>query len=178
MTDLKAIVLAGGQSRRMGRDKAVLRLAGKSFLDHALRLARDCGADDIVILGRDDHALARKDRRPHAGPAASLCCYTDTLVAPTRHLVLPVDMPLLTPEQISPLLSCAHGGYYESHYLPFVATLKKGIRPAGNKMTDLLRALAVPSHPLPDMWHHAFANINSPDDLDALERAQARPSKP
>jgi len=175
MTGLKAIILAGGQSRRMGRDKASLRWEGKSFLDRALALARGCGADDIIILGRDDHVLARKDKQPYTGPAQALCHYADTLPVPARHLVLPVDMPLLSPEQISPLLASPRGGYFETHYLPFVANLEKGIAPTGDRMTDLLRALAVPVHPVPETWQHAFANINCREELDALQRGEAIP---
>jgi molybdopterin-guanine dinucleotide biosynthesis protein A len=45
------LVVAGGQSRRMGRDKAVLPWAGSTLLDVALERLRACCAPVGILCG-------------------------------------------------------------------------------------------------------------------------------
>lgn len=53
---LTGLVLAGGQSRRMGTDKAQLRLAGERLVDRALRrLAERC--DQLIVASGDGRRL-------------------------------------------------------------------------------------------------------------------------
>lgn len=52
-----AIVLAGGRSRRMGRDKAWLELDGRPLLVHVVELLGRCGCSPIVISARPGQAL-------------------------------------------------------------------------------------------------------------------------
>lgn len=47
---ISAIVLAAGQATRFGQCKQVLRLGGKTILDHALDNLRGSKIDDIVIV--------------------------------------------------------------------------------------------------------------------------------
>lgn len=91
-----AIVLAGGQSRRMGVAKATLLLDGKTLLRHAVDACTDC--DPIVVVGPPELAplladvpgcvLTREDPPgggPSAGLAAGLAALADpTLTDPTR----------------------------------------------------------------------------------------------
>ena len=75
MTLRYGVVLAGGQSRRMGgEDKAALRLAGRPLIAHVIdRLAPQ--VDRLVIAGRHDYGtgLATVGDDPQmAGPVAAL----------------------------------------------------------------------------------------------------------
>jgi molybdenum cofactor cytidylyltransferase len=45
-----ALVLAAGASRRLGRPKQLLRIAGESLLRRAARLALESGADDVIVV--------------------------------------------------------------------------------------------------------------------------------
>jgi molybdenum cofactor cytidylyltransferase len=57
-----AIVLAGGQSSRMGRPKALLPIGdgGETFLSRIVRTLRAADVDDVlVVVGRDAPAVAR-----------------------------------------------------------------------------------------------------------------------
>lgn len=45
-----AIVLAAGESRRMGQDKLLLRVGGRALLAHTLEAFEDCEAVDQVVV--------------------------------------------------------------------------------------------------------------------------------
>lgn len=49
--DLTAVILSGGASRRMGRDKASLELDGIPLLERTATAARAAGASRIVVVG-------------------------------------------------------------------------------------------------------------------------------
>jgi len=55
MTDLTAVILSGGASRRMGRDKASLVLDGVSLLERTASAVRAAGATRIVVAGPPLH---------------------------------------------------------------------------------------------------------------------------
>ena len=67
-------VLAGGASRRMGRDKAFVRLRGETLLERSHRALVDAGADPVVVVGGDADRIAElglkpvPDRNPGSGP--------------------------------------------------------------------------------------------------------------
>jgi molybdopterin-guanine dinucleotide biosynthesis protein A len=47
-----AVILAGGKSSRMGRDKAFLETGGESLLARQIALVREVGAREVFISGR------------------------------------------------------------------------------------------------------------------------------
>ena len=104
-----ALILAGGKSRRMGRDKARLELAGRPLLARQIELARELGADKIFISGRAgaDYAAfgceVLFDFYPEAGPLAGVERGLATATAPFL-LVLAVDLPRMTVEFLQRLL--------------------------------------------------------------------------
>lgn len=95
--DISGYVLAGGRSSRMGRDKALIPLAGRPLIEHAVsKLRRICA--DVRILSPDP-ALAAfapilPDLHPNCGPIGGI----EVALVQTTHdwnAFLPVDMPLL-----------------------------------------------------------------------------------
>lgn len=93
-------VVAGGQSRRMGRDKALLPWNGGTLLDHAVTRLRAVCREVRVLSGGDrryaDRGLpvdvdAIADGGPLAGLATAL-----TVAAPRSVLLLGVDIPFVT----------------------------------------------------------------------------------
>lgn len=79
-----AVILAGGMSRRMGRDKAALPFGEETMLSHLVRLYRpyfDLTAVSVNTAGRFETygALEVVDRRPGDGPLAGLeAAFLDT----------------------------------------------------------------------------------------------------
>src|SRR6266702_770498 len=94
---ISGYVLAGGRSSRMGRDKALLQLAGKPLIEHAVaKLRRVCS--DVHILSSNSalvpYAPLIPDTHPGCGPIGGM----EAALTHTRHdwnLFLPVDLPFL-----------------------------------------------------------------------------------
>jgi molybdenum cofactor guanylyltransferase len=96
--NFSAVILAGGKSSRMGRDKAWLKVGGQTLLARQIEIAREIGAREILISGRPGVDYAEfdcrvvKDQWPDAGPLAGIAAALEATTA-TRLLVLAVDMP-------------------------------------------------------------------------------------
>jgi molybdopterin-guanine dinucleotide biosynthesis protein A len=58
MVEITAIVLAGGQSSRMGQDKALLPMRGVPMLQHVCAIAQQCCSSVIVVTSWPDRYRA------------------------------------------------------------------------------------------------------------------------
>lgn len=104
------LVLSGGQSRRMGRDKALLEYAGETQLGRAVRLLERHLERVFVSVRPDqaDDAERRRfaqviDRYTDIGPAAGILSALDT-EPDVAWLVLACDLPNANDETIAMLL--------------------------------------------------------------------------
>lgn len=96
-SEIGGYVLAGGKSSRMGRDKALIELAGEPLLRHAVKkLRRVCM--DVRVLGADPRLAAYApivpDLHPGCGPLGGM----EAALAHSIfdwNLFMPVDMPFL-----------------------------------------------------------------------------------
>ena len=52
-----AVILAGGESRRMGRDKAWLEVNGRPLIGRGLGVVREAGIKEIFLSGRARRGL-------------------------------------------------------------------------------------------------------------------------
>lgn len=91
---LAGIVLAGGQSRRMGRDKALLPWKESSLLAHMQALLRDAAAHPVVVSGAYPDFDGVVDVIPGLGPLGGLHSVVQALPDGVAWVV-PVDMPRL-----------------------------------------------------------------------------------
>lgn len=131
--EIWGVVLVGGRSSRMGRDKAaLLHPAGGTFLDHAIgRLRRlscptaICGstrvppawAQDLAVVAIPDPPMSAQAAiagppqplGPVAGIVAALL--HSASAGATGILVTPVDMPHLSREHLRPLLEAARQSF-------------------------------------------------------------------
>ncbi|NCQ30553.1 MAG: molybdenum cofactor guanylyltransferase [Armatimonadetes bacterium] len=109
------IILAGGQSRRMGVDKRRLELGPHTLLETALHSARRV-CSEVVMVGR----LPPDLRPPNVrcvddcpglrGPAAGIAAGLQAISSP-RALVLACDMPFVTEALLRHLLTRAAEGW-------------------------------------------------------------------
>ncbi len=50
---ISAIILAAGYSRRMGKNKLLLKYRGESLIEHTIETIERCGFSEIILVGRD-----------------------------------------------------------------------------------------------------------------------------
>ena len=115
-------VLAGGASKRMGRDKALLPHGGATLVEHIAKIVKEA-AGSVTLIG-DSARLAHldlpvvADDRPGLGPAGGV--YTALRVSETDwNLVVACDMPAVTVEALRAILRQAGiTGHFEPSLSP------------------------------------------------------------
>jgi len=113
--NFSAVILAGGKSSRMGRDKAFLEFEGAPLLARQVKLAREAGAKEIFISGRANtdyttfNCPILFDDFPDAGPLAGIDRALDVCATPIL-LVLAVDMPQMTASLLQELVAQCEAG--------------------------------------------------------------------
>jgi molybdopterin-guanine dinucleotide biosynthesis protein A len=105
-----AVLLAGGESRRMGRDKAAVVFQDEPLWRRQLRVLRDLGPEKVFVSARTetswlpDGTELLLDEPPSRGPLSGLTKALEQME--TSHLlVVAVDMPFVTREQLAFLCS-------------------------------------------------------------------------
>jgi len=98
--EITGFILAGGQSSRMGENKAFLMFEGKPLIDYSIASARSL-CEDVFIVGPKElyGAFGRivKDVYPDCGPLGGIHAALGRSQT-ELNLVLPVDMPFLPPD--------------------------------------------------------------------------------
>lgn len=96
-------VLAGGLSRRMGREKALIEFGGRPLIVHALEILREAGIPASIAGARSElgaFAPVVHDANSGSGPLAGICA----ALAATRgqHAIfLSVDLPFVPPSLVA-----------------------------------------------------------------------------
>lgn len=173
---LLGAILAGGQSRRFGSDKAEAMLNGRKLIDHvAAALQRDC--DALVICGRAHPSMPWIEDSPHAGlgPLGGLCaaltygrnagfdavlsapCDVPDLPADLRQLLAQNSLPAYVADQpVIGLWPCTLADTLHAHLEQSAdRSLRAWVRATGATPIELAR------NP---------RNINTLDDLAALRQ--------
>jgi len=123
---LIALILTGGQSVRMGRDKALVDWGGRRAIERVADLGWAVGAGAVLSVGRDYGFGFVGDPTPEAGPVGGLRAglAEARLRGAARALVLAVDAPTLRAEDLAPLLAApAPGATFEGLPAPMVLAL-------------------------------------------------------
>jgi molybdopterin-guanine dinucleotide biosynthesis protein A len=184
---LSAVLFAGGESRRMGTDKATLRFAGKPLWQHQLSLLRQLQLSEILVSARIDPVWRPNDvdlvldatelHGPLSGLAAALA-----RVRTSHLLALAIDMPFMTADY---LRSLGEGIRANSGVVPMIADRAEplaAIYPAKaiaqvfaglrgpdfslqNVVRQLLRDGELHAIPVGNAERRFFRNLNAPGDL-------------
>ena len=184
------VLLAGGRSRRMGTDKALMPFLGTTLLRFQLEHAALLGVTEVLVsAGENAAGLQREapqlriipddlpDRGPLGGIAACLRRASSAFC-----LTLPVDVPFLPAEALaalcgqpdaSPVLQLEHGGGRE----PLIARWRSDVwREAEHAIRSgpvaahrFLAALGAASFSAfdPPLEAEHLQNLNAPADLPA-----------
>lgn len=188
--DITAVILAGGKSRRMGQDKALLPVQGKPLFERVLEPLQDCFTQLLVIGDRPKRfEQYHLTVLPDLFPGSSLGgLYTGLQHATTETVfVTSCDLPFpnraiirhicqlkegydvvvpYSPLGIEPLFAC----YRKSGLTAMRAQLEQGVFTISTVFSKL-QTRHVPWHELQalDPAGTAFLNLNTPADLAALE---------
>jgi len=185
--NFSAVILAGGRSSRMGRDKAWLEVDGRPLLARQIQIAVQTGAREIFISGREEadysgfgHPVLR-DLFVGAGPLAGIERALDAAAWPLV-LVLAVDLPQMDPEFLRGLGADAAdeigvvprldgrieplAAYYPRKAQPLAARRlrEQRLAAAGFAERCVQSGLARWTE-VPEPQTRCFANWNTPDDL-------------
>jgi molybdopterin-guanine dinucleotide biosynthesis protein A len=188
-----AAVLAGGASRRMGRDKATLAVGGVALAAGVLAAAAEV-ADPVVLVAPEGHPARGLSPRvvtdPGEGPLAALAAALAALEA-DHVLVLAGDHPGLAVELLAQLVALAPGGEAVAcrrgpRLEPLVAVYRRApalaaapaprAGPAGRRsLLGLLADLDTvvveePQWRTLDPGGRSFVDLDDPGDLAAWER--------
>lgn len=188
---MTAFVLAGGQSARMGRDKALLELSGKPLIEHALDALRALGYAPRIVGTRPDlekFAPVVPDAYPNAGPLGGIASAL-AISGSEQNLFLPVDLPALPlsflrwlvrraqTTQASATVPRLQGlpqplcAVYSRALLPHLqAALSEGNAKVMRAVarTRVIDSFDVESVAAAESWpspHHWFDNLNTPGDF-------------
>ncbi len=196
---ISAVVLAGGRSRRLGSDKALLELDGQGLLARAVRKLATL-SDDLVVVTSMPEAYEHMtlgarfvpDERP--GQGALMGIYSGLRAAAHEHAaVVACDMPFFSVAllrhmqqelagcdvvipRLGDLLEPFHA-IYGKRCLPFMAdALERGRRRIVT-FFDSVRVCYVRESTIDrfDPLHAAFLNVNTPADWQLVQEMVSRP---
>lgn len=193
---IAGILLAGGRSRRMGRDKALLPLPGTerlTFVEHLSTMLTAC-CSEVVLVARDAEQAAEyafadiqtiTDEAPDIGPLMGLYSGLRAITA-SHALVIAVDMPFVQPAVVRLLLSqpqddallvpVVNGFHqvllavYPRSILPAVEERLRAGRRDPRSLLAVARVRSIDEAQLRavDPQLRSFVNINTPEELTNL----------
>jgi molybdopterin-guanine dinucleotide biosynthesis protein A len=157
---MTGVVLAGGKSTRMGRDKAALEFDGQTLLERAVAVLRQCFPEVIVV---------RQDDVPGLGPIGGIA--TALRRAP-EIFVVACDMPFLDAARIREMAAQLPGydavaipgeplhAAYSARILPVIEAQIAAGDYSVQKLLSKLRVKFVDAKPI--------LNVNTPQEWEAL----------
>ncbi len=187
---ITGVILAGGESRRMGSDKSLLPIHGARFIDHVY--ARLAALFDEVLIVTNSPELypeipCRKVPDIYAAQGALAGIHSGVKHAQQQHtFVVGCDMPFVTPELVRCICAEAERGdlilpVSSSGHEPLHALYGKTCLPAMEQVLDQgkqrivsffkqVRVVEIPAEKLQqvDPQERSFRNINTPEEYFQL----------
>jgi molybdopterin-guanine dinucleotide biosynthesis protein A len=189
MEGVNGFVLAGGQSTRMGADKAFVELNGHTLLEQALQTLSAVVSEVRIVGNREKFRAIRdviEDELPDHGPlggihAALRASHEDL------NLILAVDMPFVEASFLEYLVEHARAGpavvtipRVAGRWQPLCAVYRRefaevaepALRAGKNKIDPLFGQVPLQVIEEAEITEHGFAlemfrNVNTPEELSA-----------
>ncbi len=186
MNNLTGIILAGGKSSRMGKDKGLVKYAGKAMVEYSLEICRQLCNEILISTANPDYAVFGypliedeiQDIGPIGGIYAALKRAGNSLT-----IILPCDTPFLKKElfellvdkakeadivvpyteelNMEPLCAC-----YSKTLLPL---MEKQIAEKDFKLQNLIERAQSKKIKIDNRYEfyteNLFSNMNNPKDL-------------
>jgi len=191
LTDITGVILVGGKSRRMGRDKAFLELEGKPLVERLLSVFKECFSE-IILVGDNGQRFSNYDVPVFTDiyPGSPLGGIYSGLYHSTNRSIFVASCDLAYPnsaviqqicsltngyDAVVPVLS--HGfetlcAVYSKNCLPAMQAMLEG---GNHRIFDLYPQINVRSVPyaqlaIADKDGRAFLSVNTPDEFDAVKK--------
>jgi molybdopterin-guanine dinucleotide biosynthesis protein A len=158
--ELTGILLVGGASSRFGSPKELAEYEGQTLAERAWRLLAEA-CDERLAVGRG--GLPDPGTGPVAAIAAGLRAATHELA-----VVIPVDMPLLTPDALRLLAQACRDAAIAQHGPLPCAVARRALPAFETGERRLLTVLEGLDTARVELEERLLANVNTPADLDTL----------
>jgi len=134
---INGIVLAGGLSSRMGRDKALLPWQGRTLLEHMRGLLLQAGAERVWVSGDYPAFGGISDQVVRCGPLGGLHSVVQQM-PDSQAWVVAVDTPLLAPRLLQRLAAEGRGActIFDGHPFPMLLNVDNATRSVLAAMLD------------------------------------------
>ena len=194
MSEISAVVLAGGKGSRLGRDKSFLVLDGKPLIARTVERLAELSDDIIVVTNRPEPYRALglparlvPDETPGVGALMGLYSGLKAATHPFAAVVA-CDMPFLSLALLRYMHSLTEGydivvprlgrfqeplhAVYSKLCLPFIERrLRQGSRRIVSFFPDVrVRHVEEPALKQHDPQHRSFLNVNPPEDWERVQR--------
>lgn len=190
-----ALILAGGEGRRMGGNKPFREVGGMTLLARVIKTARaQCdhvmisSNEDTAIFAEYDVSVVRDLPKAGQGPLGGVLGGLDVLPDDIDWLVsFPVDCPIVPDDMVAQLLNGARNANVKAafashadrdHYLSSIWH-RDGASVIARQLADDNRRVGVAlrmmdavkvAFPVSEGAIEPFTNVNSPEDLSALNK--------
>lgn len=157
------VLLAGGQSSRMGKDKARLQLQGKTLLERCSSILLETGVNRVIVSG-GQYQGGVVDCIPNKGPLGGIhsVLQSENIVSAKGLLISTVDMPAMKSELLKQLLvsglACEKACIFEHHPFPMYLPNTTEVKTLVN--TCLIQGELAVKHLLDKI---GFESIENPD---------------
>jgi molybdopterin-guanine dinucleotide biosynthesis protein A len=193
---VSGVIMAGGVSQRLGRNKALERIGGKTLIERVVDSLVPLTTEVLVVVGRPEQAAALhlppsvrvvSDRYPGRGSLGGIFSGVDASAEPWS-LVVACDMPFLNRELLRHLIGESGGvdavvprlgGQPEPLHALYSkacpAPMERMVRAGDLKIAPLFEAVRVryvdeETIDRIDPRHLSFFNINTQADLEEATR--------
>jgi len=181
---ITGIILSGGQSTRMGTDKALLRINGKTLLECALGICRPVCSDILISSNNPEHEKFGykiiPDERKNCGPLGGIYSCLKKSVT-DWNFIISVDSAFVTQDFVAFLISeigdfdaiiPVHKNGKEPliamYHKNCISVIREKIKLRDFKMQHLLNELNSKFVDVViwiEKYPEIFRNINRPEDL-------------
>jgi molybdopterin-guanine dinucleotide biosynthesis protein A len=139
-----AIVLCGGRSRRMGRDKTALPFGDETMLERIVRIVSQV-LEEVWVVAREgqeiigDYRIAR-DPNEGLGPLAGLRAGLEAMAA-ERAFLISCDVPLLKAAYVERMLALSRGfpiavPSVDGHFMVTSAVYSREVLPVASRLLE------------------------------------------
>ncbi|WP_319270648.1 molybdenum cofactor guanylyltransferase [uncultured Draconibacterium sp.] len=184
--EVTTLILAGGKSKRMGTDKALLELEGTTLLERAIKLCKSFSSELLISSNSESHAVYSypliEDAYKNCGPMGGI--YSGLKQSNTDwNLVLSVDAAFVDAPFLQFLLQNAGDfdtvvPFTEKGVEPLIALYNVSCIPAMEqllkegdyRMRNLLKKVNtkwVDATDFTSRNKRLFTNLNRPEDLES-----------